>query len=59
MLYSKVQMFCNNCGKEMMIEYYRLIGREYKVCSIDCLHEIELKRACSILNEEYKPKDKK
>jgi hypothetical protein len=58
MKYSKVQFFCNNCGKEMMIEYHHLIGREFKVCSVDCLHEMELKRASSILNEEYKPKVK-
>lgn len=56
--YSKVQVFCNNCGKEMMIEYHKLMGREFKVCSSECIKAIELKRACSILGQEYPPKPK-
>ena len=57
MFYSKVQIFCNNCGREMFIEWERVIGREVKVCSMECMREIELKRASSIIGEEYKPKE--
>lgn len=53
MIYSKIKLFCNNCGEEMVIEWIRLMGREYKVCSSNCIKEIELKRACSIMNSEY------
>lgn len=51
-LFSKQKIFCNNCGKELYVEYNRLIGRECKVCSIECLREYELKRAKSILGEQ-------
>lgn len=51
MIYSKQKFFCNNCGKELYIEWVKLIGREVKVCSLDCLREIELKIATSILNK--------
>lgn len=55
MLYSKVQIFCNNCGKEMFIEYDRVMGREFKVCSSECIKAMQLKRACSIMGQEYLP----
>lgn len=57
MIYSKVEIYCNNCGKKLYIEYPRAIGREYKVCSIECLRELELKKSYSITGSEYK-KDK-
>jgi len=39
----------------MMIEFSRLMGREFKVCSPDCITQIQLKRACSIMGTEYPP----
>jgi hypothetical protein len=53
MLYSKVKFYCNNCGKELLIEWTNLMGREFKVCSIDCIREMHLKSACSIMGTEY------
>ena len=38
----------------MFVEWTNLMGREFKVCSIECIKEIELKRACSIMGEDYK-----
>jgi DNA replicative helicase MCM subunit Mcm2 (Cdc46/Mcm family) len=54
MFYSKVKFYCNNCGKEMIIEWTNLMGREFKVCSSNCVKEIELKRAYSIMGSQYK-----
>lgn len=52
MLYSQQKIYCNACGKEMNIEYPRIIGRECKVCSTECLKEYELRRAKSIMGEK-------
>ena len=49
MIFSKEKFFCNNCGVELNIEWARLFGREFKVCSSECIKEIELKRAKSIM----------
>ena len=48
-LNSKQKWFCNNCGKE---QFTTMVGAN-QVCSEECSHEIKLKRACSILGEEY------
>ena len=56
--YSKVQVFCNNCGKDMMMEYYKMMGKTFKVCSSDCLKQMQLKEACSLMGQEYPPKKK-
>lgn len=51
---SKQQIFCNACGKDM----FRVLpgmGREYKVCDLKCLREMEWRQACSLLGHEYKP----
>lgn len=60
MLYSKQKWFCNNCGTEkntqMSSGHDGTVGREWKVCSIECHHEIEWKRVLSIMGKEYYPK---
>lgn len=52
---SKQLIFCNACGKEMYVEFYKVIGREFKVCSSECLREIGWRRALSITGEHYHP----
>jgi hypothetical protein len=56
--YSKVKIYCNNCGKELFIEYHNMMGRTFKVCSPDCIKQMQLKEACSIMGTEYPPKKK-
>lgn len=52
MYYSKQICYCNNCGVKLVIEFHKLIGKTYKVCSLECLHEIELKDIKSNLGAE-------
>jgi len=53
-LFSKYTFYCNNCGKELKIEWMKMLGRTFKVCSKECIDAIELKIARSILGEENK-----
>lgn len=53
-LYSKQQFFCNNCGKGSLVEWAKMLGRTFKVCSKNCLNEIDAKVCKSILGEEDK-----
>ena len=57
-LYSKQKIFCNICGKELLIEYPNVIGRNCKVCSMDCLHEFKWRETLSIMNHEYSTRQK-
>ncbi len=54
--YSKQKIFCNACGKEMDIEFNKLVGRNYRVCSQSCYDEINWRDALSMMNEPYKPR---
>jgi hypothetical protein len=51
---SKQKIFCNACGGEMFRELPGM-GREYKVCTVECLREMQWREACSLLGHEYKP----
>jgi len=55
MKYIKIPVFCNNCGKSLFVEFSGLIGRNWRVCSMDCHHEMEIKYACSIVGQEFDP----
>lgn len=57
-LYSKQKIFCNACGKEEFRELPGM-GREYKVCSIDCLRDMQYREINSILGKDYIPFSKK
>jgi len=48
-------IFCNACGRRFLREWHRIIGREVKVCSIECVRALELVRARSILGEPDAP----
>ena len=54
MFYSKQICYCNNCGIQMKIEFHKLIGSSFKVCSLKCNEEIKLKDIKSNLGEEDK-----
>lgn len=52
---NKQLIFCNACGKEMYVEFSKVIGRDYKVCSSECLREIGWRQTLSIMGEHYRP----
>lgn len=52
--YSKQKIFCNACGKEMNEVYHKVIGRECKCCSMECVREYNWRRTLSIMGEEYR-----
>lgn len=39
----KMKYYCNNCGKRCFTRPSQALGRNYKCCSVDCLHAIELR----------------
>ena len=55
-LFSKQKLFCNICGKEVEEEYDKIIGRNCKVCSTECLEEFRWRDTLSMLGKEYRPK---
>jgi hypothetical protein len=54
-LWSKQQFFCNTCGKELYINLSGVLGRDFKVCSIECVREMQTRYVKSMLNVEYEP----
>ncbi len=56
-LWSKQKLFCNICGKEMLVEIPTCPGRGCKVCSKECLSEFLWRETLSIMGKPYKPKD--
>jgi hypothetical protein len=55
-IYSKQKVFCNSCGVEMFIELSDVIGREWRVCSVDCLKEMKWRHYLSGMGKKYKPR---
>jgi hypothetical protein len=55
---SKVPVYCNNCGKLRITEFVDWLGSRFKVCSMDCFKDMEVKWACSMVGQEYPPKKK-
>lgn len=55
MFYSKQKIFCNTCGKGMFIEFPRIFGTNFKVCSSECFKEIKWRETLSNLGSVYKP----
>ena len=52
-VFSKMQLYCNVCGVSFSEVITNIIGRECKVCSMECMREYNLKRAHSIIGTEY------
>lgn len=59
MIYSKQHIYCNICGKSLYITYNKLIGRNCKVCSIECLNEFNWRDVLSNQGAEYYPSEEK
>lgn len=55
MFYSKQKIFCNTCGKGMLIEFPKIFGATFKVCSSECFKEIKWRETLSNLGSAYKP----
>lgn len=53
--YSPQKIFCNACGVEMNELFPRVIGREFKVCSVACHEEIKWREVLSIMGKPYEP----
>jgi hypothetical protein len=53
-MYSKQKVFCNCCGKELYIELPRMVGKEFRCCSMECVREMNWRHTLSIMNKEYK-----
>lgn len=45
--------FCNTCG--MRADISTMYGREFKVCSRECLREAQWRTTLSVLREPYRP----
>lgn len=54
MAFSSMKFYCNACGKECNCKATWAIGRDWKVCSVDCLSEIQWRVTLSLLGKEYK-----
>lgn len=52
--FSKQKIFCNACGKGMLEEFPKVIGRTFKVCSSECLSEILWREVLSNMGKAYK-----
>jgi hypothetical protein len=44
-------LHCNACGREVAIK--RAMGSRFRVCSLECVREMEWRSACSTLNKPY------
>ncbi len=53
-MYSKQKCFCNACGIEMFEKLPHIIGKKWKVCSSNCLKEMNWRETLSIMGEEYR-----
>jgi len=56
-MFSLQKLFCNTCGKEMLIK----IADSYngRFCSQECCNEFKWRETLSILGKEYYPKGDK
>lgn len=50
MIYSKKLVYCNNCSAPIFKELPNVIGRNWRVCSTECLKDINVKETESIMN---------
>ncbi len=54
-MFSSQVIYCNSCGKRFEAVFSRLIGRNFKVCSLDCHREIEWRDVLSTMGQPYTP----
>lgn len=56
MNYTRQQLFCNACGKEMFCVPFNAMGGKflgYRVCSSKCVREMRWRETLSIMGKEY------
>ncbi len=61
-LYSNQKVFCNICGKEIegkLCGSSSILGKNCKVCSVECLEEYKWRDVLSLLGKEYRPRASK
>lgn len=51
MTFSPQKFFCNACGLELCVRWTALMGREFKVCSVECIRVMQLRQAASTLGK--------
>ena len=56
-MFSKQLIYCNCCGNAMYEEIPKVIGKEFKCCSMECVKEMQWREALSILGKEYRPQE--
>jgi hypothetical protein len=57
--YSSQKVFCNACGKEIEGELCgssSVLGKNCKVCSVECLEEYKWREILSLLGKKYRPR---
>lgn len=59
MIFSNQKWFCICCGKELFSPFVHAMGRKYKVCSYECLREMDWRETLCIMGKDYYPQPKK
>jgi hypothetical protein len=56
--FSNQLIYCNACGKEQH-KTIPGMGKDWQVCSIECLREMQIRYYNGLLGKEYEPWSKK
>ena len=54
-LFSPQLWFCNCCGRRCFSPPSQAFGRDFRVCSAECIHEMVWRQALSTANRPYYP----
>jgi hypothetical protein len=54
-LFSKQVFYCNACGLKCHQPLPNVIGRKWKVCSLECHREMDWRDVLSTMGKEYYP----
>lgn len=54
-IYSPQRWFCNACGSSDESPLPNVMGRKWRVCSRECLREMNWRETLSIMNKPYHP----
>lgn len=50
---SAPSLHCNACGREVQIK--DAMGSKYRVCSVECVREMEWRHVLMVLGKPYRP----
>ena len=56
--YTPQVIYCNACGGRMETIISRVVGRNFKRCSMECVREMEWRSVLSDLGKPYHPRIK-